>query len=83
MTMASKTKANGHLRNKLKKIYTRNNQRLANASAALSTAATDAKDRVLDAEQTIKKYTKTNPWKAIGMSVLAGVIVAQIFGHRK
>lgn len=39
----------------------------------------DLKDKSIKLEKSISKYAKENPWKAIGFSVLAGVIISKIF----
>ncbi len=39
----------------------------------------DLKDKSVEFEKSIRKYTKENPWKAIGFSVLAGAIISKIF----
>jgi ElaB/YqjD/DUF883 family membrane-anchored ribosome-binding protein len=45
----------------------------------LANAARDAKDKFSDVEQTVEKYAKTHPWKSLGVSLLAGVLVGKLF----
>lgn len=64
-------KAN-HLAATLKNGLNLDKQQLIQAAKKLSKNAANA-------EQTVEAYTKEHPWQAIGLSVLAGLIVGQIF----
>lgn len=57
-------------------------EKLSNASSTLSHAAKEARERFSDVEETLEDYVKANPWKAIGITLLAGVIVGEIL-HRR
>lgn len=78
-------RTNGHtaLKNKIKRLYKIDKRKIASAATALSHAARDAKEKFSDVEESVEKYAKTNPWKTMGLSVLAGVIVGQILHLRK
>lgn len=65
-------------------------RQIAKAKVALQDAASDAKEKFLDAkdklvdvEKNVVSYTKENPIKAMGLSLLAGVVLAQILHLRK
>jgi ElaB/YqjD/DUF883 family membrane-anchored ribosome-binding protein len=87
--MASKTKGhktikhNGHalktsLKAKMRDMYRYDKKKINAATKAITKAAKDAKDKFVDVEETVEDYAKTNPWKTIGMSLLAGVLVGKI-----
>lgn len=57
--------------------YNRNHYR--EAYKALNTVAREAKVQLSDVQDSMVKYVKTNPWKAIGASALAGLIVFRLF----
>lgn len=76
-------KSNGHLKTKLSKMYKRDKQKILRAAKSISSAATDAKEKFTDVEESVEKYAKANPWKTMGFSLLAGVVVAQILHLRK
>lgn len=52
---------------------------LAKTKRAVSNAAYEVKDRVQDAAS----YAKDNPIKTIGLSALAGLLIAQIIRYRQ
>ena len=69
-------KSNGHLKSKIKKIYKRDKHIIVKT-------AKDAKDKFIDAEESVEKYAKDHPWKTIGFSLLAGAVAARILHFRK
>ena len=85
--MATKLKSNGHnghqLSAKLRKLYKHDKLKVSNAAKVLSHAAKDAKEKFTDVEESVEKYAKANPWKTMGISLLAGVVVGKIFHHHK
>jgi len=46
-------------------------------------AAHDAREKMVEVEKSVQKYAKAHPWKTMGISVLAGVVVARILGTRR
>jgi|GEM_PF-6335609 len=78
----TKANGNGHFREKLKRLYKRDKHKVLKAANAISSAATDAKDKLSDVEESVEKYAKANPWKTMGISLLAGVVVAKILNFR-
>ena len=63
---------------------------LVNAKDAITNAAydmkdkfIDAKDKLVDVEKNVVSYTKSNPLKAMGLSVVAGMVIAQLLRLRK
>lgn len=81
------TKSNGrHLGRKLQKIQKilkQDKQKVFKAARVISHAASDAKVKFNDVEESMEKYAKANPWKTMGFSVLAGVVVAKLLHLRK
>lgn len=74
---------NEHLATKFKNGLKSNRKTLKAATRKLTHAASEAKERFTEVEDTVQKYAKANPWKTMGMTLLAGVVVGQIFGMRK
>jgi ElaB/YqjD/DUF883 family membrane-anchored ribosome-binding protein len=77
------TKSNGHLRDKIKKLYKRDKHKIVAATKAITDATQEAKERFSDVEKSMEKYAKANPWKTMGFSILAGAIVAKVLHLRK
>jgi len=77
-------KTNGHkaaahqISAKIRKIYTADKKKLKAAGKSITKAAKNAKVKFTEVEETVEDYTKKNPWKTIGMSLLAGVLVGKI-----
>lgn len=72
-----KSKTNGHVRTKA------NKRKILITKKAITHAAVNAKNMFVDVEENVEKYAKANPWKTMGFSLLAGVIVSQILHLRK
>lgn len=84
--MASKTKTNGHngnLATKIKRTYKADKHTLQLAAKKLTKTATNAKKKAIEIEDTVEDYAIHHPWKTMGMSLLAGVIVGKIINFRK
>lgn len=64
-TLKTKLKANGR-------------SKLLKTKKALSRAATDVKDKVIDIEENVFAYAKEHPLKTAGISLVAGAVVARI-----
>lgn len=86
-TKRTTKRKNGHattrLSTKLKRGLTQNRKTLKAASKKLTHAAYEAKERFNDVEETVEKYAKTNPWKTMGITLVAGVIAGRIIGMLK
>ena len=75
---------NGHTSTYLASKYKRTTKRkLVAAATNVKKAAIKAKDKFDDIEENVQKYAKINPWKTMGLTLLAGVVVGRIFNHRK
>ena len=74
---------NGHLSTKFKNGLTSNRKTLKAATKKITRAASDAKERFTEVEETVQKYAKAHPWKAMGITLLAGVVAGRIIGMLK
>lgn len=68
----------GHLKTKYKNGLAKKRLALKSATKKLTNAASDAKERFTEVEETVQKYAKAHPWKTMGMTLLAGVVVGQL-----
>jgi ElaB/YqjD/DUF883 family membrane-anchored ribosome-binding protein len=59
------------------------NEPLSNAEEKLIDATEDIKEKLIELQDTVIDYVKNNPLKAMGFTLLAGVIAAQIMRPRK
>lgn len=41
------------------------------------------KEQAIKAEESVSGYIKENPWKSIGISAAAGIILAKLFSRKK
>ncbi len=90
-TNGHKHRSNGHtavkrvstLGSKLRKLYGRDKIRLRATTTKITNAAHDAREKIVEVEQSVQKYAKAHPWQTMGISVLAGVVVARILNIRK
>jgi ElaB/YqjD/DUF883 family membrane-anchored ribosome-binding protein len=65
-------------------------RKIADMQEALKEAAYDAreklyeaKDKLVEVEKNVTTYTKANPLKAMGFSLLAGAVIGQLLRLRK
>ena len=69
--------------NKIRKNLLKKKIRLAKAKTVLAHAANGVKDKLGEVQISVVSYARHNPFKAIGFSALAGVIITQLLRARK
>jgi len=59
-------------------------EKTAEVKEYITEKSQQVKDSALKAEKTVTTYVKKNPWKAIGISAAAGLVLAKIlrFGRK-
>lgn len=75
--MATKSRKNKILK------HVRNKGKIARTKNAISGAAKDVKQTISHVPHTMTVYAKRNPIKTVGLSLLAGVALAQLLRIRQ
>lgn len=72
-----------HAARDFRKELKKGKHKIANAKHNILKTASNAKQQFTEIEEEVVKYAKHNPLKTMGISVLAGVVIAQILHLHK